>query len=124
MDTFTGPPDPGGDPLYAQWLRRKAEWWRWHQENPEVWEYFVIFAFEAINADKKKISHWLILNRVRWEVFIKTTRVVAGDGDFKISNMHFAFYARYWKHKYPMHSGLFNTKRMVGEPDSPLIGST
>lgn len=83
---------------------------KWHSDNPGVWKYFEKFAFEALANGKKKISHWLIINRIRWEVYIITTGV-----DFKISNMHIAFYARLWRKTYPQHKDLFNIKRMVGE---------
>ena len=91
---------------------RKREWQDYHRENPLIWEYFERFAFEAVNKRHKKISHWLIINRIRWEVNIVTT----GE-DFKISNDHIAFYARLWKAKHPAHKDLFTTKRMIGEPN-------
>ena len=114
------------DPAYAEWLTRANEWWRWHLQNPQVWTWFEQFAFEAVKRGRSRISHWLIINRIRWEVFITTTGVIAhtedGREEFKISNDHIAFYARLWKHRYPQHASLFKTKRMVGEPGSPLIG--
>jgi hypothetical protein len=89
---------------------RKKEWWKWHCENPEVWQYFERFSLEAIHKGRKKISHWLIINRIRWEVNIVTT----GD-DFKISNDYIAFYARLWIARYPQYSDLFTIKKMIGE---------
>ena len=91
---------------------KKEAWWEWHSNNPAVWYYFEKFAFDAVNRGTKKISHWLIVNRIRWEVFIVTT-----GSDFKISNDFIAFYARLWRIKYPQHKELFNTKRMHGEYD-------
>jgi hypothetical protein len=123
--TFVDPPDdePPENNAYRAWLARKREWWKWHSDNPEIWEYFQRFAFEAINRGRSRISHWLILNRVRWEVWITTTTQGPDDDDYKISNDYFAFYARFWKYTYPQHADLFKTKRMIGEPrDSPLIG--
>ena len=90
---------------------RKKIWWEWHKENPQVWQYFEKFALEAVGLGRKKVSHWLIINRIRWEVTIVTT-----GSDFKISNDYIAFYARHWRETYPMHKDLFNIKRMVGEP--------
>lgn len=89
---------------------RKKEWEDYHRENPIVWKYFQKFAFEAIAKNRKKISHWLIMNRIRWEVYIVTT-----GKEFKINNNLIAFYARYWQEMYPAHDELFNTKRMIGE---------
>lgn len=116
-------PSPPNDPDYIRWLARKAEWWRWHNDNPLVWAYFQRFAFDAIKAGRVRLSHWLIMNRIRWYVNIETTGVIRGDEEFKISNDHFAWYARFWKAKFPEHAGLFKTHRMIGEPpDSPLVG--
>ena len=118
-----GSPDPG-DTLHQLWLLKKAEWWRWHQANPEIWEYFQRFSYDAVHRGKKKISHWLVINRIRWEVFMSTRPIGSKHDDFKISNDYIAFYARLWKHQYPQHASLFTTKTMIGEPpDSPLIGS-
>lgn len=90
--------------------KRQAAFDKWHADNPDVWRHFEKFAFEAVAMGKKKLSHWLIINRIRWEVYLITT----GD-DFKISNDHIAFYARLWRKTYPQHKDLFNIKRMVGE---------
>lgn len=131
ITTGSGTEPAPEDPFHADYLMWRAkvrEWWAWHLENPEVWEYFKRFAFEVISHGKTKTSHWLIINRIRWEIFISTTRVTRfnADGepeDFKICNDYFAFYARLWKHMYPEHAKLLKTKRMIGEPaDSPLIG--
>lgn len=89
---------------------RKNEWLDFHRENPMIWEYFQKFSFEAIAKKRKKISHWLITNRIRWEVYVVTT----GE-DFKINNNYIAFYARFWQETFPQHKDLFNTKKMIGE---------
>lgn len=94
----------------ARFQRRKKAFLQWHEANPIVWEYFERFSLQAIAAGHKKISHWLIINRIRWEVFLETT-----GGDFKISNDYIAFYARLWQERYPQHRDLFTTKRMHGE---------
>lgn len=90
--------------------KKQAEFDKWHADNPLVWKYFEKFALEAVSHGKKKISHWLIVNRIRWEVYVVTT-----GKDYKISNGHIAFYARLWRKTYPQHKDLFNIKRMVGE---------
>lgn len=95
---------------------RCREFVRWHAANPMVWQYFERFASEAVQRGRNKISHWLIINRIRWEVSIVTT----GE-DFKISNDTIAFYARMWRAKYPEYRDLFSVKQMAGEPkDDPL----
>ena len=96
--------------LHQDFLARKQAWFEWHEKNPEVWKMFERFAFEAIMNGHEKISHWLIINRIRWE-----TSIVTKGGDFKISNDYIAFYARLWKETYPQYDKLFNTKKMIGE---------
>jgi hypothetical protein len=94
---------------------RQAEFDQWHANNPGIWEYFQRFSFDALSANRKRISHWLIINRIRWEVFLITTGV-----EHKISNNMIAFYARLWRKTYPEHAHLFHIKRMHGEPFDPL----
>lgn len=94
----------------TEYEQKKQDWWEWHKKNPEVWKLFERFALEAVNRGRTKISHWLIINRIRWETSIITT-----GHDFKISNDHIAFYARLWIAKYPMYAGLFTIKKMKGE---------
>ena len=89
---------------------KKAIWWEWHKANPMVWEYFERFSLEVVKMGRKKVSHWLIINRIRWEVYFETT-----GADFKISNDYIAFYARLWKKRHPEHADLFNIKKMIGE---------
>jgi hypothetical protein len=89
---------------------KKQRWWDWHRANPSVYEYFERFTFEAIERGHKKLSAWLIVNRIRWE-----TAVVTSGGDFKISNDFIAYYARLFMHKHPQHRGFFRTRPMKGE---------
>ena len=90
---------------------RRAEFDKWHADNPLIWTYFERFSKEALKSGKKRISHWLVINRIRWEVYIVTT-----GKDFKISNGMIAFYARLWRETYPEHKNLYRIKRMLGEP--------
>ena len=89
---------------------KKKTWWIWHLKNPHVWKLFEKFSLHAIEKGHKKMSHWLIINRIRWECAIETT-----GNDFKISNDFIAFYARYFNHLHPQHSTFFTTKKMKGE---------
>lgn len=90
-------------------MERFAEY---HIDNPHVYDLFVKYTFEAIDAGLEKISHWLIINRIRWE-----TDVAASDRytKFRISNNYIAYYARLFQSDYPEHAYIFNTKRMKGE---------
>lgn len=77
----------------------------WIIENIHVYELFCEFAIKAIQSGKKRISHWLIVNRLRWEVEIETKGTCYQDKDFKISNDYIAFLARDFMKDYPQYSG-------------------
>jgi len=91
---------------------QKEAWWAWHKANPHVWYLFERFALEAAESGRKNFSHWLIVNRIRWETAINTT----GD-DFKIRNDFIAYYARLFMVMHPEHHGFFRIKRMKDEAD-------
>tara|TARA_R110000787_G_scaffold89941_1_gene190389 strand:- start:160 stop:471 length:312 start_codon:yes stop_codon:yes gene_type:complete len=88
-------------------INLKQKWWNWHKENPEFYSMFEDFTFQAINRGHKRLSAWLIVNRIRWETMIVTT----GD-DYKISNDYIAFYSRLFMHDHPEYKGFFKTKTM------------
>ena len=75
---------------------KKKKWWAWHKENPQVWNLFQKFTFQAIRSGRKNYSHWAIIQRIRWE-----TDIVTKGNPFKISNDWIAYYARYFMHIYP-----------------------
>jgi len=85
----------------------KDKWWAWHKENPEFYELFKKFTFQAIQKGHRKLSAWLIVNRIRWETMIVTT-----GNEYKISNDFIALYARLFMHEYPDYKGFFRTKPM------------
>ena len=91
----------------------KRKWWAWHKQNPHVYELFTKFTMQAINRGHRKLSAWLIINRIRWETSIETN----GD-DFKISNDFIAYYSRLFMHDYPQYQGFFRTKSLKYEREA------
>ena len=85
----------------------KDKWLAWHKENPEFYELFKKFTFQAIQKGHRRLSAWLIVNRIRWETMIVTT-----GNEYKISNDFIALYARLFMHEYPDYKGFFRTKPM------------
>jgi len=85
----------------------KEKWWAWHKENPQIYELFERFTMDAIRKGHKRLSAWLIVNRIRWETMVETT----GD-DFKISNDFIAYYARLFMALHPEYDGFFKTKQL------------
>ena len=79
-----------------------------YRTNPTLYLMFERFAFEAIKANKKKLSAWLICNRMRWENYIAEQ----ATDDFKISNDFIGLYARLFMARHPQHDGCFTVKQM------------
>lgn len=75
--------------------------------NPEIWEMFKKFTFQAINAGRKYIGARMIIERIRWETMIRAT---SGDG-FKINNMVQPYFARKFMRLYPQHKDIFRTRK-------------
>ena len=78
-----------------------------HDKNPEVYELFVRFTFEAIKRGHKRLSAWMIANRIRWE-----TAIVTVNCEYKISNDYIALYSRKFMKDYPQYEGFFRIKEM------------
>lgn len=96
----------GGTPTSLE-----IEFKEYDKANPQVWDYFCRFAFEAIEAGRVTLSVSLIIERIRWEVFVVTK---SNDG-FKINNNHRAFYARKFMKFYPQHKDIFRTRTSVAD---------
>lgn len=96
----------GGTPVSLE-----IEFKEYDKANPEVWQMFCRFAFEAIDRGRKTLSVSLIIERVRWETFIATQ---SGDG-FKINNNHRAFYARKFMKQFPAYPDIFRTRTSVAD---------
>lgn len=69
----------------------EAEFRAFHAANPKVYDLFVQFARELQAAGKKRGGAKLIMERIRWEVYISLTN--AAD-DFKLNNNYTSRYAR------------------------------
>jgi hypothetical protein len=78
-----------------------------NRDNPEVYELFKRFTFQAISKGHTRLSAWMIANRIRWETQIETV-----NDDYKISNDYIALYSRKFMKDYPEHDGFFRIKPM------------
>lgn len=77
----------------------------YHSMNPQVFKLFQDFAFQLINAGKKKLSAALIFERIRWEMTLVTR-----GGDFKMNNNYRADYARLFMEHQPHLGDVFSTR--------------
>lgn len=83
-------------------------WWKYHNENPRIYELFKEITFRAIKKGKRKLSATLVVNVIRWERYIETTD--QKNGGFKINNDFVPYYARLFMRDFPQHDGLFVTR--------------
>lgn len=88
----------------------RQRWLDWHAANQHVYELFKQFTFEAIDKGHRRLSAWLVVNRIRWETTVETN-----GGDFKISNDFIAYYARLFMDEHPKFRGFFRTKPLKEE---------
>ena len=96
---------------FKKWDETKGKFRKFHFANPHIYQTFSIYSWDAAKAGHKVFSHWLIMNRIRWDSLIQT------DGEkYKIPNEYIAFYARMFMIRYPQLGAFFKIKRMKGEP--------
>lgn len=87
----------------------KREWWHFHKENPDVYELVERFTMDVIRRGFANYSINSIFERIRWHTDIET------GGDFKLNNNHRPYYARYFMHLHPEHSGFFRIREQQGD---------
>tara|TARA_R100001443_G_scaffold45668_2_gene58612 strand:+ start:2235 stop:2624 length:390 start_codon:yes stop_codon:yes gene_type:complete len=85
----------------------QAEFDRYHQDNPQVYEAFKRLTFQLISAGRENFSASAVVERIRWGVSIGEY----GPDDFKINNNYRAFYARLFHVEHPNHDGFFRTRK-------------
>ena len=96
---------------FKKWDETKGKFRKFHFANPHIYQTFSIYSWDAANVGHKVFSHWLIMNRIRWDSLIQT------DGEkYKIPNEFIAFYARMVMIRHPQLGAFFKIKRMKGEP--------
>ena len=96
---------------FNKWDETKGKFRKFHFANPHIYQTFSIYSWDAAKAGHKVFSHWLIMNRIRWDSLIQT------DGEkYKIPNEYIAFYARMFMIRHPQLGAFFKIKRMKGEP--------
>ena len=88
----------------------KQRWWRWHQDNPEVYDLFKQFTQDVIERGHESYSSKAIFERIRWHTDVET------DGETsKMSNNYTPYYARLFMYEFPKHQGFFRTQILTEE---------
>jgi len=83
-------------------------WLEYHQKNPEIMKLITRFTGDVISSGLKNYSISGIINRIRWYTDVETNTY----GDFKISSIWSALYAREFMRRYPQYMGFFRTREL------------
>ena len=87
-----------------------------HEANPEVYELFKKFTFQAMNRGHKHLSAEMIINRIRWETKVVTTdEAIKTIGKLKINNDYKPFYSRLFIVEHPQHKDFFRLRQSVAD---------
>ena len=89
-------------------MLNQADFNIYHEENPQVYEAFKKFTFQAIAKGRKYFSSEMVINRLRWY-----TQVESNSDIFKINNNYKAFYSRKFEEDFPKYKGFFRKRRSV-----------
>ena len=81
-----------------------------HEENPEVYELFKRFTYQAIHKGHTRLSAEMIINRIRWE-----TKIVTTDKDYKINNDYKPFYSRLFIIQHKGYEDFFQLRQSVAD---------
>ena len=81
-----------------------------HKKNPRVYEEFKKQITLALSKGKRKISAKLIINWIRWNVYMETEDEVSPG--FSVNDAYQSRYARLFVEEYPHHKDLFNFREL------------
>jgi hypothetical protein len=88
----------------------EARFERFHAENPDAYDLFKKYTFEAIMAGREHFSVISIFERIRWYTDVET------QGDpFKINQNFAAYYGRKFMQDFPAFEGFFRTRKLRGK---------
>ena len=76
------------------------------RDNPRIWELFVRFTFQAMEAGFRHYSARAVAHRIRWHTTVEQR---SPDEQFKLANVYVSRYARKFHREYPQHDGFFRT---------------
>ena len=79
-----------------------------HAKNPGIYYLFEIQVLRAIAKGRSKVGAKNIMEWIRWELYIKTTK----DQSFKLNNNFTSYYARMFIRKHPQHADKFEIRRL------------
>ena len=96
----------------------EAAFRKFDRENPEIYRLFVKYAYYMLQKKgMNKISSKLIINRIRWEIYVET---MTGD-PYRINDAFTAHYARKFINEYPHLEKHFELRR-IRDPEPREVG--
>lgn len=81
---------------------------KFDDDNPIVWFYFNVFVNEAMSRGKTRSSARLLVERIRWELYI----ITKSDDEFKINDHTTPYYGRKWLCLNPEHPDFFKLRKI------------
>lgn len=84
-----------------------AKFWKYHEENPEIFERLVEMTKAAKARGRKHVGMKMMFEVIRWE-----QSLTAKSDIFKINNNYTSRYARLITDTYPELYGMFETRRI------------
>lgn len=100
-------------PQYEEGASLRERWWAFHIANLHVYNLLREMALDLKARGFKRIGISLLWERLRWESYIQTQ----GEGEYRFSNNHRAFYARFLMVREPELEGFFQIKKQPSEED-------
>ena len=97
----------------AEQHKKEQQFKVFHEANPEVYQMFERFTFDAIYRGHERLSAEMIINRIRWE-----TKVITTDNDYKINNNYKPFYSRLFLEQHPQHKDFFQLRHSAADNQS------
>ena len=83
------------------------KFWKFHKNNPQVFNQLVTMCKDAQQARRKKIGIGMLFEVLRWNSMLDTS----GD-DFKLNNSYRSRYARILEQEHPEFIGLFEKRKI------------
>jgi hypothetical protein len=88
---------------------------KYDNENPQIWEQFKKYAFEAKVKGFTNYSAKGIFEIIRWHT------AVSGNDAFKLNNNYHADYARKMMHEFPLFEGFFRVRELKASRSSEQL---
>lgn len=79
---------------------------KYHEENPQIYEFFKRYTLRSIERGYKHLSAEFIFNVIRWE-----TPIGASGDDFKINNDFKPWYSRLFMKEFPQFQDFFRKRK-------------